>query len=440
MKTLLETIKQEYNAKYKNITKRVLVCAGTGCIARGAQKIHDELVKKIKDKKLEVLVDLKIEKVPKNFTLITGSGCQGLCQMGPLITIQPDDIFYVQVKLENIDEIIDTTLINNKVVERFLFKDHNGNVCKNIKDIEFYKRQHKTVLEKCGRIDPNDIVEYIYTGGYSAAEKAYLSMNSEEICSKVTEAGLRGKGGKGFATGKKWDFARIENSVKKYVICNGDEEDPGAFMDRSLLEGNPHSVIEGMMIAAKAIGSDEGVIHIRLEYSFAIKRIKQAIEEATKIGILGKNIFGSGYDFSIQLIEGAGAFVCGEETALISSIEGLRGMPRPKPPFPAQSGLWGKPTVINNVETLATIPFIINQETSEFRKVGTSNSPGTKTFSLTGHIAHTGLIEVPFGITLREIIFNIGGGVLNDDGNIDTDGFKAIHIGGPSGNCLAEEH
>jgi NADH-quinone oxidoreductase subunit F len=265
-------------------------------------------------------------------------------------------------------------------------------------------------------------------------------MSSEEICNKVTEAGLRGKGGGGFPTGKKWHIAQIENSTKKYVICNGDEGDPGAFMDRSVFEGNPHSVIEGMMIAAKAVGSDEGIIYTRLEYSLTIKRIKQAIEEATKIGILGKNIFGTGYDFSIQIVEGAGAFVCGGETALISSIEGLRGMPRPKPPSPVQSGLWGKPTVINNVETLATIPFIISHETAEFRKIGTNNSTGTKTFSLSGHIAHTGLIEVPFGTTLREIIFNIGGGVLDDSGNIDPDGFKAVQLGGPSGNCLSKEH
>jgi NADH-quinone oxidoreductase subunit F len=270
--------------------------------------------------------------------------------------------------------------------------------------------------------------------------KAYLKMQSEDIVSEIEKSGIRGRGGGGFPTGFKWKMALKEKSDKKYVICNGDEGDPGAFMDRSLFEGTPHSVIEGMMIAARAIGADEGYIYIRMEYPLAVKRIRKAVKEAEALGILGENIFGSGYDFKINVMEGAGAFVCGEETALMASVEGKRGMPMPKPPFPSESGLFGKPSVINNVETLATVPDIILKGADEFRKVGTENSPGTKTFALTGHVANTGLIEVPFGTTLRKIIFDIGGGVIDKDGKINNKAFKAVQIGGPSGGCLTEKH
>jgi NADH-quinone oxidoreductase subunit F len=441
MKDLLENIRQTYEEKYKNVTKRVLICAGTGCIANGSLKIYDEFVKKIKDKNLNVVVDLKAEEIPENSTLITESGCQGFCQMGTLVMIQPENILYVKVKPQNIDEIIETTIIDNQVVERFLFKNnYDKKTCKNIKNIEFYKKQHKIVLEKCGYIDPNDINEYIYTGGYSAAKKAYLSMSPEKICNKIADTHLRDKAAKALIIGKKWDFVRIQNSEKKYIICNGNQGgDQGAFVDRNIIEGNPHLIIEGMMIAAKAIGSDEGFIHVDLTYPSAPKRINQAIKEAEEIGILGKNIFGSGYNFSIHVVENTGSFVCNEETALILSLEGLRAIPRPKPPYITQSGLWEKPTVVDDIETLAKIPFIINHETNEFIKIGTRNSAGTKVFSLAGHIAYTGLIEVPFGITLEEIIFNIGGGVLDDNGNI-YHGFKAIQVGGPSGNCLTKQH
>jgi len=430
----IENIKIKYNERLKNITKRIIICAGTGCVANGALNVYQELLKKIKENGLNITVTLKEEDNQKNVILLSESGCQGFCQMGPLVTIEPENILYVKVKPSDVDEIVTSTIINNKIIERLLFKDQTeGVLCKGTDEIEFYKKQKRTVLKNCGSINPNDIEEYISLGGYSSAQKAYLSMTPEEICNVITEAGLRGKGGGGFPT-------RIEKSDKKYIICNGDEGDPGAFMDRSIMEGNPHSVIEGMMIAAKAIGADEGFVYVRLEYPLAVKRMKNAILEAEKYGILGDNIFGSGLSFRVNIMEGAGAFVCGEETALMSSIEGKRGMPNPKPPFPAQSGLWGKPTVINNVETLSTVPLIIKIGAEEFRKSGTKNSPGTKTFALTGHVANTGLIEVPFGTTLREIIFNIGGGVLDENGKPWPDGFKAVQIGGPSGGCLTEKH
>jgi NADH-quinone oxidoreductase subunit F len=372
---------------------------------------------------------------------MTESGCQGFCQMGPLVTIEPDNILYVGVKPEDVKEIIEKTLLSKELIDRLLFHEpSNGKLCKCTDEIEFYKRQSRTVLLKCGNINPNDINEYIAGNGYTAAEKAYLKMSAKEVCEEITFSGLRGRGGGGFLTGKKWSLTLKEESDKKYIICNGDEGDPGAFMDRSIMEGNPHSVLEGMLIAGKAIGANEGYVYVRLEYPLAVQRIKNAVKQAEEMGILGDNVFGSGNSFKISVMEGAGAFVCGEETALMMSIEGKRGMPNPKPPFPAQKGLWGKPTVINNVETLATVPLILNSGASEFRKKGTQNSPGTKTFALTGHVANTGLIEVPFGTSLREIIYNIGGGVTSSDGKVDGKGFKAVQIGGPSGGCLTKEH
>ncbi len=289
-------------------------------------------------------------------------------------------------------------------------------------------------------INPEDLAEYISLGGYEGARKTFLEMSDKDVCDEINFSGLRGRGGGGFPTGKKWDITRMEKCDKKFVICNGDEGDPGAFMDRSIMEGNPHSVIEGMMIAARAIGADEGYIYVRTEYPLAVKRLKTAVKQAEELGLLGENIFNSGINFKVNIMEGAGAFVCGEETALMASIEGQRGMPNPKPPFPSQSGLFGKPTVINNVETLSTVPLIIRLGAKKFIEQGTFNSPGTKTFALTGHVANTGLIEVPFGSTLREIVYNIGGGVTNEDGSISNEGFKAVQIGGPSGGCLTEEH
>ena len=313
----------------------------------------------------------------------------------------------------------------------------DGKVCANKAEIDFYRKQHRYVLKQCGVIDPEDITEYIASGGYASLEKA-LKDNPAKVCADVLESGLRGRGGAGFPTGKKWDLTRIQKNEKKYIICNGDEGDPGAFMDRSVMEGNPHSVIEGMAIAAHAIGADEGFVYVRAEYPLAVRRMKKAVADAVKAGIIGERMLGIGGKFNLSVMEGAGAFVCGEETALMASVEGKRGMPKPKPPFPAPKGLWDKPTVINNVETLATVPLILRDGPQEYKKMGTKTSPGTKTFAVTGQVANTGLIEVPFGTTLREIIFGIAGGVTGEGGKVDEANFKAVQIGGPSGACLTK--
>lgn len=436
----LDKVAQEYARMHDTVKRRLIICAGTGCIANGSLKLYEEMQKEVQKAGIEIAVELKAEDAREK-TLLSKSGCQGFCQMGPLMSIEPDGILYCHVKAADAAEIVNTTLKHNQVIERLLYKDpHDGTPCRGTDEIPFYKRQRRTVLKACGHVDPEDIREYIYHDGYKGAQKAYTQMTDEVICKTVLESGLRGRGGGGFPTGLKWDLTRKVQGDKKYVICNADEGDPGAFMDRSVMEGNPHSVIEGMMIAAKAIGADEGYIYVRAEYPLAVKRMRKAIADAEALGVLGDDIFGSGKLFKLHVMEGAGAFVCGEETALMASIEGLRGMPRPKPPFPAQSGLWGCPTVINNVETLASVPMIILKGSDNYRSVGTQKSPGTKTFAVTGHVANTGLIEVPFGTTLREIIFNIGGGVLNSKGEIDNDGFKAAQIGGPSGGCLTAEH
>ena len=338
-------------------------------------------------------------------------------------------------------EIVQQTLIAGQTVDRLLYKDPaTRKACRGLEDNPFYARQNRLVLRECGFLDPEDIHEFIQHGGYSAAKKAFLEMEPEAICKKITESGLRGRGGGGFPTGRKWEAARVQNSAKKYVICNGDEGDPGAFMNRSVMEGNPHSVIEGIMIAARAIGANEGLVYVRAEYPLAVERMRRAVADAEREGILGDNVFGTGLAMKCDVMEGAGAFVCGEETAMIASIEGRRGMPSPKPPFPAQSGLWGKPTIINNVETLAHVSRILNVGSEVFHSVGTKDSPGTKTFALTGHVANTGLVEVPFGTTLREIVLNIGGGVTDDYGKLLKTGFKAVQIGGPSGGCLTPDH
>jgi NADH-quinone oxidoreductase subunit F len=331
--------------------------------------------------------------------------------------------------------------VGGQVVERLLYKDPSTRKsCRGLEDNPFYARQDRLVLHECGFLDPEDIREYMLHGGYKAARKAFVEMSPEDICKTISESGLRGRGGGGFPTGRKWEAARIQNSAKKYVICNGDEGDPGAFMNRSVMEGNPHSVIEGLMIAARAIGANETLVYVRAEYPLAVERMRRAVKDAEREGILGKNVFGTGLSMKCEVMEGAGAFVCGEETAMIASIEGLRGMPRPKPPFPAQSGLWGKPTIINNVETLAHVSRILNVGPEVFKNIGTKDSPGTKTFALTGHVSNTGLVEVPFGTPLREIVYNIGGGITDDAGKIWKNGFKAVQIGGPSGGCLTEEH
>jgi NADH-quinone oxidoreductase subunit F len=440
LKAILENIKLDLDKVSSSIKKRIVVCAGTGCVANGSLQVYDELIKILKEKNLKITVELKKEDEGKDVSLAR-SGCQGFCQMGPLVTILPDDILYTKVKDTDALEIIEKSIVNNEIIDRLLYVNPNTNEhCKGVHEIPFYSKQHRILLKNCGKVDAESINEYIQTGGYFMASKAANEMTQEAICKDIMDSGLRGRGGGGFPTGKKWDLTRIEKSDKKYVICNGDEGDPGAFMDRSVMEGNPHSVIEGMIIVAMAIGADEGYIYVRAEYPLAVERLKKAIKDAEEAGVLGINIFNSGKNFKLNIMEGAGAFVCGEETALIASLEGKRGMPSPKPPFPAQKGLWQKPTVINNVETLATVPLVMQMGSSEFKKIGTAGSPGTKTFAITGHVANTGLIEVPFGTTLKEIVEDIAGGVVDGKGNINNDAFKAVQIGGPSGGCLTKAH
>jgi NADH-quinone oxidoreductase subunit F len=428
--------------------RRIIVCAGTGCVANGAYKVYQAFADQLAASTLDVAVELREEKseLARRLAIVdqldvTKSGCQGFCQMGPLVTILPENILYCKVKLEDVAEIVNETLVAGRTIDRLLYvHPTSGTHCRGTDDIPFYTRQQRFVLKDCGTIDPENLDEYLAIGGYQAAKKALTEMTPQQICDEVAASGLRGRGGGGFPTGRKWLAALAQQNETKYVICNADEGDPGAFMNRSVMEGNPHSVIEGLMIAARAIGASQTLIYCRTEYPLAVKRLRKAVEDAEKAGILGPSAFGTGQAFSCEVMEGAGAFVCGEETAMIASIEGHRGMPRPKPPFPAQSGLWGKPTIINNVETLAHVVRIINQGAAEFTKLGTPGSPGTKTFALTGHVANTGLIEVPFGTTLGEIVMNIGGGVTDDDGNVVDGAFKAVQIGGPSGGCLTPDH
>lgn len=420
--------------------RRVILCAGTGCMANGAMKVFEAFNNEIKGAGLNVILELRKEAGDQDVRL-SKSGCQGFCQMGPLVSVAPDGILYTKVTAADVPEIVQQTLVGGATVDRLLYKDPSTRkTCRGFDDNPFYARQDRLVLRECGFLDPEDIHEFMQHGGYRAARKAFTEMQPEEICKLILDSGLRGRGGGGFPTGRKWEAARIQKSAKKYVVCNGDEGDPGAFMNRSVMEGNPHSVIEGMMIAARAIGADEALVYVRAEYPLAVERMRRAVADATREGILGDNVFGTGLSMRCDVMEGAGAFVCGEETAMIASIEGHRGMPRPKPPFPAQSGLWGKPTIINNVETLAHVSRILNEGPEAFRKVGTKDSPGTKTFALTGHVANTGLVEVPFGTPLREIVQNIGGGVTDDNGKMSKGGFKAVQIGGPSGGCLTPDH
>lgn len=434
----LEKIRDDYKAAAAKIKRRIIICAGTGCVANGSLEVRDALAEALKKAGVDVALELRKEEEHTG-TYISKSGCQGFCQMGPLLHIEPGDILYTKVKVADVPEIVERTLQRGEVIDRLLFvHPKTGAHCKGDADIPFYNRQKRVVLANC-RIEPGCVREYIARGGYFGARKAILEMTPEEVCQTAIDSGLRGRGGGGFPTGLKWKFALASKNDKKYVICNGDEGDPGAFMDRSVMEGNPHAVIEGMMIAARGIGADEGYVYVRAEYPLAVARMRAAVKDAEDAGLLGDHLFGSDFSFRVNVMEGAGAFVCGEETALIASIEGKRGMPRPKPPFPAQSGLWGKPTVINNVETLASVPGIFFKGPEQYKAVGTEKSPGTKTFALTGHVANTGLIEVPFGTTLREIVYNIGGGVTNNKGEVTDEDFKAVQIGGPSGGCLTPE-
>ena len=399
----------------------VLICGGTGCKSAGSKEVQLAFSRAIEAKGLSDEV------------MVVETGCHGFCEHGPLVIVYPEGTFYCQVKAEDVEEIVESHLFKGRIVERLLYHEpltHES--IPNYSEINFYKKQHRLVLENCGAINPEQIEEYIAVGGYEALAKAVTTMSPEDVIEEIKKSGLRGRGGGGFPTGMKWQFAKASVSDKKYVICNADEGDPGAFMDRSVLEGDPHKILEGMAVCGYAIGADEGYIYVRAEYPLAIKRLRIAIEQAEAMGLLGENIFGSGFSFKLHIKEGAGAFVCGEETALMASIEGKRGMPRPRPPFPAVAGLWGKPTNINNVETFGNVAAIITNGADWYAGFGTEKSKGTKVFALTGKINNTGLAEVPMGITMREIIYDIGGGINGGKK------FKAVQIGGPSGGCLPE--
>ncbi len=401
------------------VRSHVLVCGGTGCTSSGSKQIIDEFETQLKN--------FDIDKEVK----VVQTGCFGFCAMGPIVIVYPEGSFYSMVQKEDVAEIVEQHLLKGKIVTRLLYKEtvEEDNV-KSLNEIDFYKKQHRVALRNCGVIDPENIDEYIACDGYKALGKALTEMTPAEVIQEVKDSGLRGRGGGGFPTGVKWDFASKSVNEQKYVLCNADEGDPGAFMDRSVLEGDPHSVIEAMAIAGYAIGANQGYIYVRAEYPIAVHRLQVAIDQAREYGILGKNIFETGFDFDLEIRLGAGAFVCGEETALMTSIEGRRGEPRPRPPFPAVKGLWDKPTILNNVETYANIPVILLNGAKEFAKLGTETSKGTKVFALGGKINNTGLVEVPMGTTLREVVYEIGGGIPNGKQ------FKAAQTGGPSGGCI----
>ena len=401
--------------------KHILVCQGTGCTSSKSPEILENFKKIIKEKKLENVRVIK-------------TGCFGLCAKGPIVIIRPEDTFYAMVKPEDCEEIIQSHIIEGKVVDRLLCKDIDGTKVTKLDDLNFYKKQKRIALKNCGVINPEDIDEYIAFDGYRALGRVLFEMDKEEVIETIEKSGLRGRGGAGFPTGKKWRATKDAKGDKKYVVCNADEGDPGAFMDRSILEGDPHAIIEAMEIAGFAIGAEKGYIYVRAEYPIAVQRLKIAIDQAKEYGILGKNIFGTKFNFDIEIRLGAGAFVCGEETALLESIEGRRGQPRVKPPYPATSGLWGCPTLINNVETFANIAQIILKGADWYSSIGTANSKGTKVFALGGNVNNVGLVEVPMGTTLREIVFDIGGGIPNGRE------FKAAQTGGPSGGCIPKEH
>ena len=409
------------NTKADTREKHILVCHGTGCTSSKSPQILENFRKILKEKNID------------NVRVIM-TGCFGLCAKGPIVIIRPEDTFYAMVTPEDCEEIIQTHIVEGNRVERLLCKDIDGKIVNSLDELNFYKKQKRIALKNCGVINPEDIDEYIAFNGYEALERVLREYTQDEVIDIIKKSGLRGRGGAGFPTGKKWELTKQSEGKQKYVVCNADEGDPGAFMDRSILEGDPHSVLEAMAIAGYSIGADKGFIYVRAEYPIAVHRLKIAIEQARKYGILGKNIFGTGFNFDIEIRLGAGAFVCGEETALLESIEGKRGQPRVKPPYPAQSGLWGKPTLINNVETYANIAQIILKGPEWYSSIGTENSKGTKVFALGGNVNNIGLVEVPMGTTLREIVYDIGGGIPNGRD------FKAAQTGGPSGGCIPKEH
>ena len=408
-------IRSRYDPKKTCVT----VCCGTGCLASGARDVAETFRREIDRRGLRPRVNLRI------------TGCHGFCERGPLVVIYPKRIFYQRVKVLDVDEILSQTILKRKIIERLLYVDPmTGKKIVYENEVPFYKKQRRLIFGNNGRIDPTKISYYIALDGYTALAKVLYKMSPQQVIAEIKRSGLRGRGGAGFPTGQKWELCRNANSRLKYIICNADEGDPGAFMDRSLLEGNPHSVLEGMIIGAYAMGASEGYIYVRNEYPLAIKHLTIALKEAQEWGLLGKNILGSNFSFRIRINRGAGAFVCGEESALIASLEGRIGEPRPRPPFPAQEGLWGKPTNINNVKTWANIPLIINKGARWYSKIGTKTSKGTMVFSLVGKINNTGLVEIPMGISLRKMIYEIGGGIPNGKK------FKAVQTGGPSGGCI----
>ena len=409
---------RHYERKDKEEKHQILICGGTGCSSSGCGAVKDALQASIDAHGLQDKVNIVV------------TGCHGFCEVGPLVIFYPGGLFYVRVTPEDAEELIQTTIIEGKTVERLHFHDENDAAPRpSYRDVLFYNLQKRVVLHNCGRIDPENIFEFIASGGYQGFAKA-LSMGRQATLDEVLKSGIRGRGGAGFPTGLKWKFMASEPAEPKYMLCNADEGDPGAFMDRSILEGDPNAVIEGMLIGAWATGATEGYVYVRAEYPLAIKRLGIALAQAEALGLIGDNILGTDFSFHLKIKQGAGAFVCGEETALMRSIEGKRGMPRVRPPFPAKQGLWEKPTVLNNVETLATIGYIIKVGAEEYRQDGTEKSPGTKIFAVTGKVNNTGLVEIPMGVPMRHIIFDICGGIKGGKQ------FKAVQIGGPSGACL----
>ncbi len=413
------SLEDELAVENKRCKRYVTVCGGTGCKSAEGDKIVSTLKSEVEKAGLSDEVTIEI------------TGCFGFCEKGPIVKVSPDNVFYIHVTPEDAYDIVNEHLLNGRVLDKLLYEEPSiKQKVKRQDEMSFYKKQHRIALRNCGLINPEDITESIATQGYLALGKCLTEINSDDVIKLITDSGLRGRGGGGFPTGKKWSFAKANSADEKYIICNADEGDPGAFMDRSILEGDPHSVLEAMAIAGYAIGASKGVIYIRAEYPLAVNRLRIAIKQARELGLFGNNILGTSFNFNIDIKYGAGAFVCGEETALIHSVEGCRGEPTNKPPFPAESGLWDKPTCVNNVETLANIPAIINNGAKWYSSIGTATSKGTKVFALAGKINNVGLVEVPMGTTLREIIFDIGGGIKNGRK------FKAVQTGGPSGGCI----
>ncbi len=419
----LERVRSAAVAKRDSIKTWLSICGGTSCTASKARPVREALQAAIAKKRLKSKVGLRL------------TGCHGFCEHGPMVVISPDGICYQKVNPEDALQIVEETVLDHKTIDRLVYVDPQTEQKIPLeREIPFYSRQTRTLLAGNVLVDSTQIEDYLAIDGYQALAKVLSEMSPEQVVSEIQHSGLRGRGGAGFSAGAKWETCRKASDSPKYLICNADEGDPGAYMDRSVLEGNPHSVLEGMIIGAYAMGAERGYVYVRTEYPLAIEHLGIALEQARERGLLGSDILGSGFDFDVEIARGAGAFVCGEETALMASIEGRRGMPRPRPPYPAQSGLWGKPTNINNVETWASVPIIIRQGADEYAKIGTETSKGTKIFSLVGNINNTGLVEVPMGITLRQIIEDIGGGIPNGMR------FKAVQTGGPSGGCIPEEH